>query len=83
LGSIAEAVCLGCLTDIEAGLVDRTTAKDAAHRVELLGSELALRCWISEDKSDTEFAALAGQLLDELSKYRGHLRALSSGDPAT
>jgi hypothetical protein len=66
------------LTDIEAGLVDRTTAKDAAHRVELLGSELALRCWISKDNSDNEFAALVGRLLDELSKYRGHLRALSS-----
>jgi hypothetical protein len=71
------------LTDIEAGLVDRTTAKDAAHRVELLGSELALRRWMSDDNGDTEFAALAVRLLDELSKYRGHLHALSSRDPAT
>lgn len=70
------------LTDIEAGLVDRTTAKDAAHRVELLGSELALRRWMSDDHGDTEFAALATRLLDELSEYRGYLRALSSGDPA-
>jgi hypothetical protein len=70
------------LTDIEAALVEPRTAKDAAHRVELLGSELALRRWVAGEGHATEFDALAGQLLDPLSKYRGHLRALGAGEPA-
>jgi hypothetical protein len=37
------------LTDIEADLIDPMTATEAAHRVELLGSELALRQWVAGD----------------------------------
>jgi hypothetical protein len=71
------------LTDIEAALVEPRTAKDAAHRIELLGSELALRKWVAGERLATEFDLLAGQLLDPLSRYRQHLRALGSGEPAT
>jgi hypothetical protein len=71
------------LTDIEADLIDPMTATEAAHRVELLGSELALRRWVAGDAGVNEFDAAAGQLLGPLSKYRGLLRALSSGEPAT
>jgi hypothetical protein len=71
------------LTDIEAALVEPRTAHDAARRVELLGSELALRRWVAGDSHTTEFDGVASQLLEPLSKYRSYLRALSSGGPAT
>jgi hypothetical protein len=70
------------LTDIEAALVEPATAQDAAHRVELLGSELALRRWMADDIPACEFDVLASELLDPLASYRSHLRALSAGEPA-
>jgi hypothetical protein len=71
------------LTDIEAALVEPGTAKEAAQRVELLGSELALRRWLAGDTRGTEFDVLASGLLDPLSSYRAHLRALGAREPAT
>jgi uncharacterized membrane protein YccC len=70
------------LTDIEANLADAETSKEAARRVELLGNELALRLWGVGDSDATEFDTVASRLLALLSRYRAHLRALSSGEPA-
>jgi len=71
------------LTDIEAGLVGAATANDAATRVELLGSELALRRWVAADRPPTDFGAAAEELLEPLTQYRALIRTLSSSGSAT